>query len=421
MSDDTAVLTPQQLAPEPGPGGHASGDTLTGGVPVVPPGHRSPFPGPGPAAGGAPRLDPPPRLDDPAFPGQGQGFATPDFLGPAGSAQGVPPSGPAPAHTSPRSAPARKGRSKLVLVVVGLLVVAGGLYGAGLLMNHSDVPKGSTVLGVDIGGGTRDQAVIKLDAALGNRATAALRLSVGGKTAELAPDKAGLSLDSQATVRRAAGSDYNPVSVIKSLFGGARIVDPVIPVDQEKLSAALTDLAGSSGSAADGTITFEPGKAVEVPGKVGTSLDVNQSIISVRDGYRAQVQTGRANSIELPVVNKEPTIKQAELDRAMKDFAEPAMSGLVTIKAAGKQIQFGPALSLPKILSMKPIDGKLVEVYDKKAINQLLDGVFDGITITKGDGQQHPVSADDVAQAMQKALLGKTTAERTQVIDLNPS
>ncbi|MFF2065246.1 hypothetical protein ACFVWZ_26170 [Streptomyces sp. NPDC058200] len=419
MSDDTAELTPQQHVPDPGPGGHVSGDTLTSGIPVVPPEHRSPFPGAG-QQGGGPHPDGSPRFDGPGSHGQDQGFSKPDFPGPVGSAHGTAPSAPAPARATAPSRPAKKGRSKLVLLCVAAFVVAGGLYGAGLLMNRSDVPKGTTVLGVDIGG-TRDEAVIKLDAVLGKRAAAPLLLSVGGKTEKLAPDKAGLSLDSQATVRAAAGSDYNPVSVIGSLFGGARVAEPVIPVDDEKLSSALTDLAGVSGSATEGTIRFEPNQAVAVPGKSGTSLDVSHSIISVRDAYRAQVQTGKTNSVELPVATREPTISQTELDRAMNDFAKPAMSGLITIKAGDKQIQFGPAKSLPKILSMKAVDGKLIDVYDRNAIDQLLEGVFDGITITKGDGKQYPVSSADVAQAMRTALLGKTPAERTQVIELNPS
>ncbi|HET6357128.1 MAG TPA: hypothetical protein VFG16_23450, partial [Streptomyces sp.] len=321
----------------------------------------------------------------------------------------------------PRSAPAKKGRSKLVLAGAGVFVLLAIAYGAGLLMNHSDVPKSTTVLGVDIGGGTKEDAVGKLDAALGKRAATPLQLSVGGKKEQLAPDKAGLSLDSQATVRNAAGSDYNPVSVIGSLFGGERVAEPVILVDEEKLSVALTDLAGVSGSATEGTIRFEPGKAVAVPGKSGKALDVGRSMLSVKDAYRAQVETGRPNLVELPVATREPAISQTELDRAMKAFAEPAMSGLITIKAGGKQIQFGPARSLPKILSMKAIDGKLVEVYDKKAIDELLDGVFDGIMITKGDGKKHEVSADDVAQAMGTALRGKTPEERTTVIELDPS
>ncbi|MFF1836209.1 hypothetical protein ACFVXE_18655 [Streptomyces sp. NPDC058231] len=420
MSDDTAVLTPQFAAPGPGAGGHVSGDTLNSGIPVVPPEHRSPSsPSPFANAGGpdgaAPRFPAGPMGTGPA------GAVGPMGTGPAGpggvTAQ-VP--GPAPAAVRPAAAPVKKkGRSKLVLLCAGLVGLAGVAYGAGLLMNHSEVPKGTTVLGVDIGGGTKEEAVAKLDAALGERAKAPLQLSVDGKSAKLAPEKAGLVLDSAETVRGAAGSDYNPVSVIGSLFGAERQADPVIPVDEEKLGVALTDLAGASGSANDGTIKFLPGKAVEVPGKAGKALDVNQSMISVRDAYRTQVQTGRAATVQLPVTVRKPTIGQAELDRAMKDFATPAMSDLVTIKAGAKKIQFGPAKSLPQILSMKPVDGRLVEVYNKTAIDTLCDGVFDGIMITKGDGTKHQLSADDVAHAMQTALLGTTPAERTATIALD--
>ncbi|MCX5399501.1 hypothetical protein [Streptomyces sp. NBC_00102] len=386
LSDDTAILTPQVPAPTPG-GGHVSGDTLTGGIPVVPGGAR-PFP---------------PRSEGPD--------------GPAPAPQG--PSGPStPRPAAQNAAPAGKGRSKTVLLGAAVVVLAGIAYGAGLLMNHSEVPKGTTVLGLDIGGGTKTAAVSKLDAEFGKRAKAPLKLSVDGKQTELSPEKAGLQLDSVETVRGAAGSDYNPVSVIGSLFGGARPADPVIPVDEEKLAAALNALSGVSGSATDGTIKFEPNKAEPVPGKAGKGIDVNQSIVAVRDAYRAQVQTGTAAVVELPVVTRQPTITQAELDRAMKEFAEPAMSDLVTIEAGGKQIQFGPALSLPQILSMKAVDGKLVPYYDKKAIETLCDGVFDGVMATKADGKQHQVGPDDVAKAMQQALLGKTTAERTVTIDL---
>lgn len=410
MSDDTAVLTPQFAAPAPsGPGGNVSGDTLTSGIPVVPPEHRSASLFPGGPAGGRP--DPASRV-----PGDPMGTGP---AGPGGPAAASPAPAPRP-EPAPAPAPAKKqGRSKLVLLGVGVVALLGVAYGAGLLMNHSDVPKGTTVLGVDIGGGTKEEGVTKLDAALGKRAAAPLQLSVDGKKTELAPDKAGLALDSQETVRSAAGSDYNPVSVIGSLFGSKRTVDPVIPVDEEKLGVALTDLAGVSGSSNDGTIKFEPGKAVAVPGKPGKALDVNQSMTSVRDAYRAQVQTGRTKVVQLPVTTREPTIDQAELDRAMKEFAKPAMSDLVTIKAGAKEIQFGPARSLPQILSMVPIKGRLIEHYDKKAIETLCDGVFDGIMITKGDGKKHQLSADDVAHAMQTALLGKTTAERTVVINLD--
>ncbi|GAA4902209.1 hypothetical protein GCM10023237_21910 [Streptomyces coeruleoprunus] len=77
-TDDTAVLTPRSAGARPGPPPQVSGDTLTSGLPVVPPEHRdpfastgsSPFPMSGPAQvaperGGA--YDPyPPVLDEPA-------------------------------------------------------------------------------------------------------------------------------------------------------------------------------------------------------------------------------------------------------------------------------------------------------------------------------------------------------------------
>lgn len=327
-----------------------------------------------------------------------------------------------PAKTKVKAAPARpakKGRSKLLLLVVAGVSLFGVAYGAGLLLNHSDVPKGTTVLGIDISG-TRDEAVAKLQTAFGNRAAGPLQLTVGGKPVELKPEKAGLSLDSQTTVRNAAGSDYNPVTVIGSLFGSAREADAVMPVDDEKLQVALTELAGTAGSATEGTITFDTGKAVAVPGKPGTTLDVGASADLVTKAFRDMVATGKAAPVELPSAVKEPVIDKAELDRAMKDFAEPAMSAPATVKVGTKSLPFG-AKSLPKILSMQAVDGHLVEKYDLEALKATYGNTFDGILITRGTGEKTAVTPQDVAGALGKALRGKTTAERIAVIDTNPN
>ncbi|MEJ8642622.1 peptidoglycan binding domain-containing protein [Streptomyces sp. MS1.HAVA.3] len=242
---------------------------------------------------------------------------------------------PAPAQQKSAAKPAKKGRSKLVLLGGGIVALIGVAYGAGLLLNHSDVPKGTTVLGVDISG-SRDEAVAKLQTSFGTRAAAPIQLSVGGKQVELKPEKAGLTLDSQTTVRNAAGSDYNPVTVIGSLLGNERVADPVMPVDEEKLQVALQELAGTAGSVTEGTIKFDTGKAVAVPGTPGTTLDVDASVAEVTKAFRDQVATGKAAVAELPTATKAPVIDQAELDRAMKEFAEPAMSANATVKAGAR-------------------------------------------------------------------------------------
>ncbi|MFD8146210.1 hypothetical protein, partial [Streptomyces sp. NPDC059708] len=441
---------PQPPAPAPGAGtgaGFAPGPAVGG-------------PGVGSAQGypaydGGPSTEAFPAFTEPSGPTGGPalgtgpvgGDETPRWPGPEAapgmpapgprSGPAAPPPGPRPPLPTPVPAPAgkaakagkagkaapaakpakKKGRSKLVLLGGGLVGIVAVAYGAGLLMNHSDIPKGTKVLGVDISG-SRDAAVDKLQAAFGKRSAAPLQLTVGGKTVELKPEKAGLTLDSQTTVRNATGSDYNPVTVIGSLFGVERTAAAVMPVDEEKLKDSLQELAGTAGTASEGAITFDTGKAVAVPGKAGTSLDVDKSVDLVTKAFRDLVANGKAAPVELPTATKEPTIGQAELNRAMKEFAEPAMSGTVTVKAGTKSLAFG-AKSLPKILSMQPVQGKLVEKYDLEALKATYGNAFDGVLITRGTGQKTPVTPQDVAGALGKGLVGKTAAERVVTIDTN--
>ncbi|MEU5517420.1 hypothetical protein AB0H65_23825 [Streptomyces griseoaurantiacus] len=402
LSDDTAVLTPQHPVPGgpgQGAGDNVSGHTLTSGIPVIPSeGRGGPY-GPGGGEPSGPHT--PPKL--------------PDAPQPAPAAQN------AGKQAKSAAKPAKKkGRRKLPLLI-GVLVFAGGVaYGAGLLMNHSDVPKGTTVLGVDIGGGTRDEAVQKLDSALGDRTGKAMKLAVGGDTVSLKPDQAGLQLDSKATVAEAAHSDYNPVSVVGSLFGQKRVVEPVMPVDEEKLRAALEQAAGSAG-ANDGTIRFKPGKAVPVYGRSGQGIDVAKSTQAVQEAYRTQVETGTAATVKVPTSAKEPTVTKAEVDREMKAFAEPAMSGFVTVKTADgiHQVSFSPQNSLWKFLRVKAVDGKLVDYYDRTALKKLYGDTFDGVMITRGSGQKTAVTVEDVINTLRPALLSKTN--RVAVINTNPS
>jgi hypothetical protein len=406
LSDDTAILTPQKPAPGPGtpgygaPADQVSGHTVTSGMPVVPGTGNSPF-GPGTHPDG-PLPHTPPKLPEP------------------GSAQ----SAPAAAKNTGKSAAKKKkkGRSKLVLLCVGVIVIGGGAYCAGLLMNHTDVPKGTTVLGVDIGGGTRDDAVKKLDDAFGGRVNKPLKLSVGGKTVSLKPDQAGLQFDFAATVSKAATSDYNPVSVIGSLFGQHRVIEPEMPIDEEKLQAALADLGGGSGSGAvtEGTIEFKAGKAVAVYGKAGKAIDAAGSTGAVGEAYRAEVETGTATAVTVPTTTKQPTVTNAEVDREMKAFAQPAMSAKVTVQTdVAHSVLMSPQNSLWKFLKVSAVGGKLVDKPDLTALKDLYGQTFDGVLISRANGKKTAVTPEDVYLALRKALT--STSNRVAVIDTNPS
>ena len=145
------------------------------------------------------------------------------------------------------------------------------------------------------------------------------------------PDQAGLQFDEQSTVAKAAQADYNPISVIGSLFGNHRVVDPVMPVDEEKLNAALQSVAGGSGSMTEGTIKFESGKAVAVYGKAGKGIDPAKSAQAVVEAYRNQVGTGATDPVAVVTTTKQPTISNAEVaSRIVDAWRDPAKRRIIT-------------------------------------------------------------------------------------------
>ncbi|WP_026246935.1 hypothetical protein [Streptomyces sp. MspMP-M5] len=421
LSDDTAELTPQPPAPPAGPG--VSGG-ITGGLAGA---RKDKGAGPGPK-GGPKSGGPGGRVSGdtlvsgiPKVPGKDGPAAAGPFAGVSGGDEDSAAPKPRPKIPEPINPP-KKGRNKLVLVGVAVVVLAGVAYGAGLLLDHSDVPNNTTALGVEIGGSSKDDAVKKLETALKDRRTAPLKITVDGKSETLLPSRAGLDIDLQATVRNAAGRDYNPVSVIGSLFGVKRTAQPAVITDKEKLAVALQNLAGPAAAEADGGITFENGKAVPHYGVPHKAIDAAASESKITDAYLNRVSTGSDAPVVLAATTQQPKVDKAAVDKALKQFAEPAMSGLITVRTGPQHtVSFSPQKSIPKFLSFKIVGGDLVPYYDRSALKELYGNTFDGVMVTKGDGSKHPVSVEEVAGAVGKALQGKTPAERVQTIATNGS
>ncbi|MGW5354995.1 hypothetical protein ACWERV_31325 [Streptomyces sp. NPDC004031] len=374
-------LTPDPAATPPGGTGRLSGDTLVSGIPTVPPGGpRTPRPA-------APRRPEPDREPEPA----------------------AKPAAPAPAAARP----VKKGRSKPMLLGAGVVAVLVLAYGAGLLMNHADVPKGTTAFGVDIGDQNRAAAVKLLDDTLGNRASAPLQLSIGGTKTTLKPSVAGLSVDTDATVRAVAHADYNPVSVIGSLFGGSRTASPVYVIDEDKLKAALQALAGKDNGGTEGMVRFEDHKAIAVPGTARHTFDVDSAAQKVEAAFRTRVETAADPVVALDATTVAPKVTQAELDRAVNGFGKTAMSGRVTVRAnAGHFISFDN--TLPQFLTMTAdADGKLAPHIDLAKLKDLYGKAFQNVKLERGDGSRTAVTPQDVATALVQALNATDPAGRT--------
>ncbi|MHC5705500.1 VanW family protein [Streptomyces tirandamycinicus] len=258
------------------------------------------------------------------------------------------------------------GNRRSVLTVAGgaAVLAAGGLYAAGLAAG--DVPDGTRVRGVEIGGMSRPEAQRTLDRELPGTFAAPLTLRIGDRVEEAEPAALGLSVDTAATAGSAVSDSLDPVSVVGRLFSAEnREIEPVIRVDEQKNRAAIARLAAAAErKVRDGAISFENGRAAAVTPVTGTSLVKNRAEDVLRDGY------GRADRspVVMPVKQTAPRTDRAETERAMNDFAVPAMSGPVTLTLDGRAVTIGPS-ALGRHLAMTPgAGGRLAPSLDAKGL-----------------------------------------------------
>ncbi|MEV6653742.1 VanW family protein [Streptomyces sp. NPDC051219] len=267
-----------------------------------------------------------------------------------------------------RSALSGMGDWRIALSITGGAVVLGlgGLYVTGLVAGD-DIAEGTRVRGVDIGGMSKAAAQRDLDRKLGQAFAAPVTMKIGDRIEKADPDALGLSLDTAATADRAASEGSDPVTVIGRLFASeGQDVEPAIRMDEQKTRAETDRIAAAAKrQVRDGAISFDKGQAKAVVPVTGVALIADKAPDTIRDGY---LRTPNAGTVVMPVKQTEPRIGPHETQRAMREFAQPAMSGPVTLSLAEKRISIGPA-ALGRHLTMKPEgQNRLVPALDSKGL-----------------------------------------------------
>lgn len=223
------------------------------------------------------------------------------------------------------SAPA--GRTVGLLVgggVFALLVVA---YIALVLTVGDRIPNGTTVAGVEIGGLGKSQAAGALEREFADRLDEPVRLRAAGDTYRLDPKKVGLELDADATVEKAyVPSTLNPITLIGSISGGPE--EPVIAADSKALTAELKKVAKKANrDPREGEIRFDDGEALPVYPKNGARVDIAGSRNTIEESYLTA-----DGPIALPVESVPTVLNDKDVDRALTDFARPAIAEPVTLR-----------------------------------------------------------------------------------------
>nr|WP_231954722.1 VanW family protein [Actinoplanes derwentensis] len=211
------------------------------------------------------------------------------------------------------------------------MTLAAGLGGVAVYALHGDIPRGTTVLGTDVGGLTRAEAAdtIRTRLAADPRTTTAVDIQVEGRGATLRPADIGLTVDVDATVDNAAAG--------RPFFGG-HAVAPVVSVDAGLLDAALTEAVGDVGTAMTApAVTFSGLTPKAVHPEPGRGLDPQTTADTVTAGWL----TGAP--IIVPLVETHAVTTAADVDRLVTTVAEPAVAAPITITSDAGTLTVPPA------------------------------------------------------------------------------
>ncbi|NYF55858.1 VanW family protein [Micromonospora purpureochromogenes] len=273
---------------------------------------------------------------------------------------------PEPTGKSGGSGWSRSRRGRLLLAGGLAAVVLAGVGGAGAYAYAGDVPRGTTVLGAELGGRSRDEAARELRAELERRAgtlNAPLTVLVGEQKAEIRPADVGLAVDVEATVAVAAEADAHPVSRLL----GSRTVDPVVTVDADRLDAALRGVVGKQGREMTmPAIIFTGTTPKPVYPKPALSVDREHSAQVVTKGWLAGGQ------VTVPLVEQAPATTAEEVDRLVEELARPAVAKPVTVTTDKGTVTIPPAAIARGLRFSADKAGKLTPRVDVKRLRAAL-------------------------------------------------
>ncbi|CAB4746793.1 unannotated protein [freshwater metagenome] len=237
---------------------------------------------------------------------------------------------------------------KAVLVALAtVLLLAGGLYAAAGAFASDRVPRGTTVAGVEVGGKSPEQARRTLERELADRVDAPITVTVEGESVEVSPQEAGLALDLDGTVEAAGAGDSWAPDRLWDYWTGGDEVEPVLDVDESALEATIERLDSELGTEpVDATATFTASTVRTTPATTGRLLDEEAAREALLSAYLAEEP-----AVGLELVDVEPTITDAEMEEAVSELANPALSGPVTLVFGDSPVtlrprDYAPALSL---------------------------------------------------------------------------
>lgn len=276
------------------------------------------------------------------------------------------------------------------LGIVVLVVVAMAAIGSG-------VPRGTTVMGVDIGGMSEADAVQTLEASIGTQAAEPIRLRAGDEVFMIDTGQAGMSFDAAATVAQADQQTFNPLRVLTQLFTSKELA-PVVSIDDAALRARLADVALAVDiPASEPTLTMDGKRPVLVAGVDGRGLDVDATAALLEESF-LQPRRALAGIVE-PV---SPSVSSDAAQSAVA-FAEAAVAAPVVVSTGESEAKIRPR-AIARALSFSAEDGQLQPSLNGAT---LYDAVGKRLAIVENPGRDATFKIVDGAPVVVPSKVGR--------------
>jgi vancomycin resistance protein YoaR len=257
----------------------------------------------------------------------------------------------------------RRNALRIGIVVGGAFAAAGLLYGVALATTGGDIPRNTKVLGVPIGGRSIDAGQARLSERLPGLLPQQMTVVAGDKRLTKPVGDLGLGVDFHATAEKAREGWASPLRAIAALFGAGRTIDPIPAVQQQTLDSAVEAMNGEVKLGfVEGGLTFDTGVPVAVKPVPGRGLDDKSVGTQLEQAFLAG-----SDQVQAQIVDIQPEIDQAAVDRALAGFGTKAMSGPVTITVATDSIVLQP-IDFGRFLSTAPDNGELKLVVDAQGL-----------------------------------------------------
>lgn len=266
---------------------------------------------------------------------------------------------------------ARGGRGvstgKILLgVLLGVLAVLLAIYLADLAMNRGNVPRGTAVGGVEIGGMSQDEATAKLEAELGETASNPVTVKAATQSSQLVPAESGLGIDWEATVASAGEESANPFTRLAGLFR-TREVDIVSTVNEAALTPQLERVAGELHlDPADGAIAIEGGEAKVTEPVPGQEVDKTELFERVTTGWL------NPDGVEVEPREIEPAIGDQAIKEALDGPVKAALSRALTLHGRDGVDGVIAQERIGEVVQFPNVDGKIAPEVNVESAQGIL-------------------------------------------------